>query len=309
MPQEIFNEGYPFLQRNDLLSYEEIEQLVQCFAGLGAKKIRITGGEPLLRRHLPVLIEKISKIDGVEDTALTTNGLLLGKFVQELKAAGLNRLTVSLDSMDDDTYGVMNGQGIGTHKILEGIESAMEAGFAPIKINVVVQKGTNEAGVLDLVRYFKDRNCIVRFIEYMDVGNCNQWDMSEVTPSAELKSIIESEFSLTPIEAGYRGEVATRFAFEEGAGEIGFISSVTAPFCGDCTRARLSADGKLYTCLFASEGVELKQPLRDGASSEQLMDIIRNAWTARSDRYSELRATQSADGSASNKVEMFHIGG
>jgi cyclic pyranopterin phosphate synthase len=306
MPKEIFHEAYPFLQRDDLLSYEEIERLVRCFVGLGAKKIRITGGEPLLRRNLPVLIEKISRIDGVEDTALTTNGLLLSRFVNDLKDAGLNRITVSLDSMDDETFGIMNGMDIGTDKVLNGIEAALEAGFSSIKINVVVQKGTNESGVLDLVRYFKERDCIVRFIEYMDVGNCNQWDMSEVMASAELKTLIESEFPLLPVDAGYRGEVATRFRFEEGKGEVGFISSVTAPFCRDCTRARLSAEGKLYTCLFAGEGVGLKDPLREGATREQLMDLIGSVWSAREDRYSELRATQEEP---ENKVEMFHIGG
>ena len=309
MPKEVFHDGYPFLRRSELLSYEEIERLVRSFVGVGVRKIRITGGEPLLRRDLPVLVKKIADIDGIEDIALTTNGLLLDKFAHTLKDSGLRRITVSLDSMNDDTFGAMNGLGIGTEKVLAGIDAALEAGFAPVKINVVVQKGTNESEILDVVRYFKERKCIVRFIEYMDVGNCNHWEMAEVMPSAELRSLIETEFPLKAVDAEYRGEVATRYRFEEGDGEVGFISSVTAPFCGDCSRARISAEGTLYTCLFASNGVELKQPLRDGASKEEMMEIIRSVWSAREDRYSELRASNSKNGLTSNKVEMFHIGG
>ncbi len=309
MPQEKFGEGYRFLSKDELLTFDEIVRLAELFTGLGAKKIRITGGEPLLRKGLPELIERLAAIEGVEDLALTTNGLLLRSQAPALREAGLGRLTVSLDSLDDAVFGRMNGRGVRVAHVLEGIEAARSAGFESIKINTVVQKGVNDDVALALAEHFRGSGCIVRFIEFMDAGNRNRWGLNEVVPSKTLMERIHARYPLRPVEKHYRGEVASRYAYEDGAGEVGFISSVTESFCGGCTRARLSANGKLYTCLFAGTGTDLKTPLRSGDSDEALLDRLVGLWRARDDRYSELRAAMGEEERHEYKVEMYEIGG
>ena len=274
MPQEKFGEGYRFLPKDELLSFDEIVRLAGLFTDLGAKKIRITGGEPLLRKGLPDLIARLAAIEGVEDLALTTNGLLLRIHARALREAGLDRLTVSLDSLDDAVFGRMNGRGVRVEHVLQGVEAARSAGFETIKINAVVQKGVNDDSALALAEHFRGSGCIVRFIEFMDAGNRNHWDLNEVVPSKTLMERIHAKYPLRPVEKNYRGEVASRYAYEDGAGEIGFISSVTESFCGGCTRARLSADGKLYTCLFAGAGTDLKTPLRGGDTDDALLEML-----------------------------------
>lgn len=305
MPKEIFGPDYKFLPRAQVLTFEEITRLAQIFVPLGVQKIRLTGGEPLVRKDLEKLIAMLADIPGL-DLTLTTNGSTLIEKAQALKDAGLKRITISLDSLDDATFKAMNDADFPVAKVLEGIEAAAAAGLAPIKINMVVKRGTNDRDILPMVRYFRQAGHILRFIEYMDVGNTNGWRMDEVVPSREIVQMIEAEFPLEPIEANYHGEVAERWRFKDGAGEIGLISSVTQPFCGACNRARLSAEGKLYTCLFAANGSDLRTLLRDGSSDEAIANAIQKIWRVRDDRYSDLRS----EGIVTlPKVEMSHIGG
>jgi cyclic pyranopterin phosphate synthase len=305
MPKEVYGREFRFLERAELLSFEEIARLAGIFAGLGVRKIRLTGGEPLLRREVDRLISMLAAIPGL-DLTLTTNGSLLAQKASALRSAGLERVTVSLDSLDDEVFRAMNDVDFPVERVLAGIEAAAAAGLSPVKVNVVLKRGVNEDGMLDLVRYFRGSGHVLRFIEYMDVGHTNGWRLDEVVPAAEILERIGAEFPLEPVPAEYPGEVATRYRFRDGAGEIGVIASVTRPFCGDCTRARLSADGRLYTCLFAVSGHDLRAPLRSGASDEEIRERLEAVWTARSDRYSELR---SAATPGSPKVEMSYIGG
>ena len=306
MPAEIFGEKYEFLPKAEILTFEEITRLARIFTDLGVTKIRITGGEPLLRRDLETLIAKLSQINGVQDLTLTTNGYLLADKAQSLKDAGLRRLTVSLDAIDDQTFNLMSGRAHGTERVLEGIRFAEKAGFQAIKINAVVQKGINDHLVIDLAQHFHNTGHILRFIEFMDVGNRNNWNMDQVVPAAEIIDRIHTVLPLEPLDPNYTGEVAKRYRYLDGGGEIGIIASVTQPFCGDCTRARLSTDGKLYTCLFASEGTDLRDALRQGASSAHLRNKITWTWRRRTDRYSEIRTDHT---SATRKIEMYQIGG
>jgi cyclic pyranopterin phosphate synthase len=309
MPRETYHEQYRFLGSHERLSFDEIVRLARLFVQLGVRKIRLTGGEPLLRANLPDLVGDLTTIAGVEDVALTTNGILLARYATELKAAGLRRVTVSLDSLDPDVFARMSGGFGGVEEVLGGIEHARRAELTPIKINAVVQRGVNDHTVLDLVERFRGTGVIVRFIEYMDVGNRNHWRSELVVPSKELAEQIGRRWPLTPLEPDYRGEVAKRYGFADGVGEIGFISSVSQPFCGDCTRARLSSDGVLYTCLFATRGTSLRDALRGGASDDALLELIRGVWLQRSDRYSELRASLRQAAQEQRKIEMFYIGG
>ncbi len=306
MPAEIFGEKYEFLPKAEILTFEEITRLARIFVDLGVTKIRITGGEPLLRRDLETLIAKLSQINGVQDLTLTTNGYLLADKAQSLKDAGLRRLTVSLDAIDDQTFNLMSGRAHGTERVLEGIRSAEKAGFQVIKINAVVQKGINDHLVIDLAQHFHNTGHILRFIEFMDVGNRNNWNMDQVVPAAEIIDRIHTVLPLEPLDPNYTGEVAKRYRYLDGGGEIGIIASVTQPFCGDCARARLSTDGKLYTCLFASEGTDLRDALRQGASSAHLRNKITWTWRRRTDRYSEIRTDHTP---ATHKIEMYQIGG
>ena len=311
MPAEVYGEKYEFLPRPHILSFEEIERLTRLFVRIGVSKVRITGGEPLVRANLPDLVSKLCVIDGINDVALTTNGYLLENNAQQLKDAGLNRLTISLDSIDPDVFKEMSGRPQGPDNTLAGIKTAASLGFKQIKINVVVQRGVNEHTLVDTARYFKGTGAIVRFIEFMDVGTKNGWELSQVFTSDEVIQTINAEFPLEPIEPNYKGEVASRYRYVDGSGEIGVISSVSKPFCGDCTRARLSTDGKLITCLFASGGTDLKTPMRSGATDAELAAIITKVWTGRNDRYSELRSndTEFKNDSDDSKVEMYYIGG
>jgi cyclic pyranopterin phosphate synthase len=307
MPQHTFHDGYRFLASAERLSFEEIVRLARLGARIGVRKLRLTGGEPLLRPNLPDLIGDLSGLTGIEDVALTTNGILLAKYATELKAAGLHRVTVSLDSLDPAVFARLSGGFGGVDQVLEGIDAARRAGLGPVKVNAVIQRGINDHTALDLVERFRGTGVIVRFIEYMDVGNRNDWRAELVVPSAELAATISARWPLVPVHRNYAGEVAERQAFADGAGEVGFISSVSQPFCGDCSRARLSSDGMLYSCLFATRGVDLRGPLRAGADDDALTDLLRGTWARRADRYSEQRARQRADGGP--KVEMFHVGG
>ena len=308
MPREKYHERYRFLGSGERLSFAEIVRLSRLFVQLGVRKLRLTGGEPLLRPGLSDLIGDLTSIPGVDDVALTTNGMLLATHAAELRAAGLRRITVSLDSLDPDVFAQMSGGMGGLEDVLHGIDQARRAGLEPIKVNAVVQRGVNDRTVADLVERFRGTGVIVRFIEYMDVGNRNGWREDLVVPSRELARGIGERWPLVPLEKEYRGEVAERYGFADGQGEIGFISSVTQPFCGDCSRARLSSDGILYTCLFATHGTSLRDAIRGGASDDRMLDIIRGVWTGRVDRYSELRASLRAD-AHEQKVEMFYIGG
>lgn len=307
MPKETFHEHYRFLKSGERLSFEEIVRLTRLFVELGVSKVRLTGGEPLLRPNLPELVGELTAIEGVRDVALTTNAVLLAQHAVQLKANGLQRITVSLDSLDPDIFRQMNG-GFGERdRVLEGIQAAVDAGLAPVKINAVIQRGVNDHTALDLVERFRDSPIIVRFIEYMDVGNRNHWSLDRVVSSRELMERIHARWPLHAIEENYRGEVAERYAFDDGVGEIGFISSVTSPFCGTCSRARLSSEGVFYTCLFASQGTDLRAPLRDGASDDEVRTLIATTWQQRSDRYSEQRALLGEH--PLRKIEMYYIGG
>ncbi|MBI2724039.1 MAG: GTP 3',8-cyclase MoaA [Chloroflexi bacterium] len=305
MPREVFGEGYDFLPRDQVLSFEEIARLARVFAAEGVTKFRLTGGEPLLRRGLPDLLRMLAEIPGV-DLALTTNGSLLAEQAQALAAAGLRRITVSLDSLDDAVFRSMNDANFPVARVLAGIAAARAAGLAPVKINAVVRRGVNEHTLVDLARHFRASGDIVRFIEYMDVGASNGWRMDDVVPGSEIVARISAEMPLVALDANYSGEVAARWAYAGGAGEVGVITSVTQPFCGACTRARLSADGSLYTCLFASRGTDLRALLRAGASDDDLVAAVRRVWSARDDRYSELRSAATPPG---EKIEMSFIGG
>jgi len=308
MPRSSFDDHYRFLTSGERLSFEEITRLARIFVGLGVRKLRLTGGEPLLRGNLADLIGDLSAIDAVEDIALTTNGILLAQHAAELKAHGLHRVTVSLDSINPSTFRQMNGGFDGLEQVLSGIDAARAAGLAPLKINAVVQRGVNDHAVLELLERFRGTDVIVRLIEYMDVGNRNQWSREGVVPSRELVDRITAHWHIDPVSRSYRGEVAERYVYRDGAGEIGFISSVTQPFCGGCTRARISSAGVLYACLFATQGVDLRAPLRSGATNNEIADLIRRRWHTRDDRYSEQRhgTIMSLD---ERKIEMFYIGG
>ncbi|MBL8472171.1 MAG: GTP 3',8-cyclase MoaA [Rhodocyclaceae bacterium] len=306
MPKSIFNADYQFLAREQLLSFEEIVRLARLFVDHGVRKIRLTGGEPLLRRNIEALIEQLAALPDVELT-LTTNGSLLARKARALKAAGLQRVTVSLDALDEQIFRSMNDVGYPVSRVLEGIDAAAAAGLGPIKINMVVKRGTNDGNIVAMARHFHGSAHIVRFIEYMDVGSSNGWKLEEVLPSSEVVRRIDAELPLAAIDPNYAGEVAERWRYRDGGGEIGVISSVTQPFCSGCTRARLSTDGKLYTCLFAGNGHDLKSLLRTGASDAELSSVIGAIWRARGDRYSELRSAETAGLRA--KVEMSYIGG
>lgn len=308
MPEEIFGPDFKFLPREKLLTFEELTRMTRIFVSLGAEKIRITGGEPLMRRELSKLIAMIHGVDGVKDIAMTTNGSLLAKYAQALKDAGLNRVTVSLDSLDDERFGKMNGRGFKVAQVLEGIEAAAAVGLQ-VKINMVVQKGTNDEDILPMARYFFEKGHILRFIEYMDVGNSNGWKLDQVLPSQEIVEGIHREMPLEPIKPNHYGEVASRYRYIGTDQEIGLISSVTQAFCSTCTRARVSAEGHLYTCLFASAGTDLRTPLREGWSDQEIRDLIINRWIHREDRYSEERLSNTPGLKKKKKVEMSHIGG
>lgn len=307
MPKEVFNSDYKFLPRKELLSFEEIIRVVESFAQLGVTKIRLTGGEPLLRNDLEFLIEKIRQVQGIADISLTTNASILTlKRAERLRAAGLKRVNISLDALDDETFMRVNDVGIGVQSVLDGIHAASEAKFDAVKVNMVVKKGMNDHSILPMAEFFRGTGQILRFIEFMDVGNSNAWNLDHVTTSAEIASTINDKFPIEPVEANYKGEVAKRWRYSDGGGEIGIISSVSQPFCGDCSRARLSALGSVYTCLFASQGHDLRELLRSGADDETLYARVREIWSGREDRYSE---TRSQVVTLQPKVEMSYIGG
>jgi GTP 3',8-cyclase len=309
MPAELFGEHYRFLPRSEILTFEEIERLAGVFVGLGVRKIRLTGGEPLVRAHVTRLVEGLAALEGLDDLALTTNGVLLEDVAASLAEAGLRRVTVSLDSLDEAVFRAMSGRdGYRPAQVLAGIDAAAAAGLTPVKINCVVQRGINDHTVVDLARHFRGTGHIVRFIEFMDVGTLNGWDLSQVVTAAEIVERIGAEFPILPAEPNYRGEVACRWRYQDGAGEIGIIASVSQPFCGDCSRARLSTEGRLVTCLFAAGGVDLRAPLRGGASDEELAALIASVWSDRTDRYSEERSAETL-GPARPRIEMFPIGG
>ncbi|HUR15757.1 MAG TPA: GTP 3',8-cyclase MoaA [Candidatus Limnocylindrales bacterium] len=315
MPREIYGRDFAFLPRAELLTFEEITRLARVFAGLGVRKLRLTGGEPLLRRDLPVLVGLLSKIDDVDDLTLTTNGSLLARQAQALADAGLTRVSVSLDSLDEATFARMNDVGFPVTAVLAGIAAAAAAGLRPIKVNMVVRRGVNETSVLPMARFFRERGHILRFIEYMDVGHTNGWRMDDVVPASEILAMIDAELPLVAVPPLYGGEVADRWSYRDGSGEVGVIASVTQPFCADCTRARLTADGQLFTCLFSNIGHDLREPLRAGASDEHLVDAIIAVWRGRDERYSELRSLQTLPAGAAivvadpARVEMSRIGG
>lgn len=303
MPVEVFGPGYRFLDRKEVLSFEEIVKVTQAAVDLGVGKVRLTGGEPLLRRGVEDLVGLLSAVDGVEDLALTTNGVLLAHHAEGLKRAGLNRVTVSLDALDSEIFGQMNGVGAKVERVVAGVDAALMHGL-PVKVNAVIQRGVNEQEILPLVRWGRDCGVTVRFIEYMDVGETNGWKMDEVVSAKEIVEMVASEFPLEPRAADYRGEVAGRWSFEDGKGEFGVIASVTKPFCGDCTRMRLSAEGRIFTCLFTGEGRDVKTLLREGASEEEIKGILQGTWTRRADRYSEERGLVTV-----KKAEMSYLGG
>ncbi|MFE4762331.1 GTP 3',8-cyclase MoaA [Bacillus mycoides] len=307
MPEEIFGRDYSFLSNDKILSFDEIERITRIFVSLGVRKLRITGGEPLLRKGLPELIQRLNEIEGVEDIGLTTNGSLLKKFAPDLYKAGLSRVTVSLDSLNEERFSYLNGNRSNVKTVLAGIQAAAEAGMK-IKMNMVVQKGKNEQDIVQMAEYFKENKHILRFIEYMDVGNFNGWELGEVVSKQEIVEMIHKVMPLERIEANYPGEVATRYRYIGSDEEIGIISSVTDSFCSSCTRARISAEGKLYTCLFASKGNNLKELLRFGYTDEEITNVIRDIWNNRSDRYSDERLSNT-NKKAMPKIEMSHIGG
>jgi GTP 3',8-cyclase len=306
MPKEVFGRGYSFLPKSEILTLEELARVARLFAGLGVEKVRLTGGEPLLRRDLPKLVGMLAEIERLKDITLTTNGSGLVGLARSLREAGLNRVTVSLDALDDAIFRAMNDVDFPVGRVIEGIEAALEAGFGPIKINMVVKRGVNEQEILPMVRRFSGADYILRFIEFMDVGNTNGWRMDSVVPGSEIVEVVSSEFKLEPLVPNYEGEVARRFRHVEGGGEIGVITSVTQPFCRSCTRARLSADGQLYTCLFGSRGHDVRALLRGQPNDVKVMRVLASLWSARDDRYSEMRSSATA---VSPKVEMSKIGG
>ena len=306
MPREAFGADHAFLTRPELLRFDEIERVVRAGVALGVRKVRLTGGEPLVRAGLDELVRALVAIDGIEDLTLTTNGSLLAAKAEVLAAAGLHRVTVSLDALDDPTFQRMNDVGFPVSRVLDGIAAANAAGIGPVKVNAVIRRGINEHAVLDLAGHFRGSGTAVRFIEYMDVGATNGWRLDDVVPAAEIVAAINARWPLRPVASDYRGEVARRWRYADGAGEIGVISSVSEPFCGDCTRARLSADGQLFTCLFATAGHDLRSMLREGATDADLVEALRRVWAGREDRYSELRSLDTVD---SPRVEMSFIGG
>ena len=305
MPKEVFGRDFQFLRRSELLTFEEIARVVRIGAGLGVRKLRLTGGEPLMRRDLERLVEMLAGIDGIDDIAMTTNGSLLPRKARVLADAGLRRVTVSLDSLDDAVFGAVNDVDFPVERVLDGIAAAAEAGM-PVKVNMVVKRGLNDGSVLEMAEHFRGTGHTLRLIEYMDVGTTNGWQMDDVVPAAELVEAISAEWPLEPVEPAYPGEVARRYRYADGAGEVGVIASVTQPFCHDCSRARLSAEGRLYTCLFAAAGHDLRRRLRGDGGDEDVEAFLRRIWGRRADRYSELRT---AETSGRPKVEMSHIGG
>lgn len=306
MPKEVYGRDFQFLPHPAILTFEEIERLARIFIDCGVEKIRITGGEPLVRRDLEALIAMLAPLEGLRDLTLTTNGSLLARKAAGLRAAGLRRITVSLDSLDDGVFRAMNDVDFPVAHVLEGIDAAAHAGLGPIKINAVVKRDVNDHAIVDLARHFRGSGHVVRFIEYMDVGNTNGWCLHDVVTSDEILQRLRTAFALEPLPARYRGEVAQRYRYADGAGEIGIIASVSQPFCGDCTRARLSADGQLFTCLFASRGHDLRTPLRAGQTDAELKRTLLAVWRRRADRYSEVRSQATVQ---LRKVEMSHIGG
>ncbi len=310
MPKEVFGRDYAFLPKDQVLAFEEIERAAGAFVALGVQKLRITGGEPLVRRDLPKLIAKLAALrtpDGSElDLTLTTNGAALRALAQPLADAGLRRVTVSLDSLDDAVFGAMNGVEFPVARVLDGVDAALAAGLTPVKVNMVVRRGVNEASIVPMARWARETGVTLRFIEYMDVGHSNGWRLDEVVPAAELIDLVRGVWPSEPADPGYRGEVAGRWRYLDGLGEFGVISSVTRPFCRDCTRARLSADGQLYTCLFAVTGRDVRAVLRDGSTDEELLVFLAETWRARDDRYSELRSGATSD---LPRIEMFAMGG
>ena len=304
MPKSVFGHDYRFMDRKELLTFEELERVARAFVALGVEKIRLTGGEPLLRREIERLVASLAAIEGL-DLTLTTNASLLARKAHLLREAGLDRVNVSLDSLDDETFRAMNDVDFSVARVLEGIDAAAAAEL-PVKVNAVVKRGVNDAGIVDMARRFRGTGHTLRFIEYMDVGTTNGWRLDDVVPAAEIVERIDAVFPLEAADPAYRGEVAQRFRYRDGGGEIGVISSVTQPFCGDCTRARISAEGKLYTCLFAIRGTDLRALLRSGASDEELVEAIRGVWAARADRYSEIRTERTSD---LPRIEMSYIGG
>jgi cyclic pyranopterin phosphate synthase len=309
MPKEKFHENYRFLKSQDRLSFDEILRLSRLFAGLGVRKLRLTGGEPLLRANLADLVGDLTMIPGIDDIALTTNGVLLGQHAVDLHANGLRRVTVSLDTLDPEVFTRMSGGFAALDQVLHGIDAAIAAGLTPVKINTVIERGVNDHTALDLVDRFRGKPVIVRFIEFMDVGNRNAWRPEMVVPSRDLAARILARWPMHPVAENYRGEVAQRWRFDDGAGEVGFISSVSQPFCGACSRARLSSEGKFYTCLFATQGLDLRAAMRAGASDADLENLIRGRWLGRTDRYSELRDELRRSEPQPKKIEMYYIGG
>ncbi|HIW31925.1 MAG TPA: GTP 3',8-cyclase MoaA [Candidatus Paenibacillus intestinavium] len=306
MPKEIFGDDYNFLPKNELLSFDEITRLATLFVNLGVKKIRLTGGEPLLRKNLDVLIKQLAAIDGVEDIALTTNGLLLHRYGQQLFDAGLKRLNISLDAINSNIFGHMNGRGIDSALILENIDYVKRLGFE-VKVNMVVQKGVNDSEIIPMMEYFKSRDITLRFIEFMDVGNDNGWSFKQVVTKQEILEQLSHAYELNPMESAYFGEVAQYYRYNNSRARIGFITSVSESFCSSCTRIRLSSEGKLYTCLFATEGFDLRAMLHKGASNEELCEVLKLLWTARTDRYSDERTEYTANNR--KKIGMSYIGG
>ncbi len=306
MPKEVFGNDYAFLPREQLLSFEEITRLATQFAKLGVKKLRLTGGEPLMRKDMPALIKRLTNIAGIEDIGLTTNGVLLGRYAEQLYDAGLRRLNLSLDALDPFIFGEMNGRGTHPQMILRNIELAKEMGFQ-IKVNMVVQKGVNEQEILPMAMHFKERGITLRFIEFMDVGNDNAWSFDKVVTKKQIYHMLHEEFELEPVDADYFGEVAKRYRYKDNGVEVGFITSVSESFCSSCTRARLSSDGKLYTCLFASSGFDLRELVRSGKTDEELLDAITGVWSRRTDRYSDERTEETAK--KRKKINMGYIGG
>jgi cyclic pyranopterin phosphate synthase len=307
MPREVFGKDFQFMHRSALLTFEEIERVARAFAAQGVEKLRLTGGEPLLRRDLERLVEMLVRIEGIRDVALTTNGALLAKKAQSLADAGLTRVTVSLDSLDDETFKAINDVAFPVDRVLEGIDAALAAGLAPVKVNMVVKRGATDQDIVPMARFFRDKpGTILRFIEFMDVGTTNGWRLEDVVSADEIVEQVGADHPLEPVAPLYPGEVANRFRYVDGAGEIGVIASVTKPFCGGCTRARISAEGKLYTCLFAARGHDLREIMRNGASDDELRASIAGVWTRRGDRYSEIRTSET---SPREHVEMSHIGG